>query len=298
MRRPIYEWRCDERLKTKSWGIYTPRKLELFLDKLSWQSVLSILIQKKQLIFRQFNFDPYGDHIQTCQRPSATLPAHEWIVYKLALFLRSVGHRVKTHRITSSAGDERGDIEIKDYVILTRGEVDRLPPRTLVIDVTMTHDRYGRTTQSTDGALTHRVSCTGAPQPDGALNKTARIKIRHYRQIYADMSDPIVFLPVAVSTSGRVYEDFTRLLFLHAHREGSILSGDLPVWKGENWTFGPRSTPPTSAQRRVALFPRKETPPVSPPPPICTEALDYTRGVDGEVWGIWAFSFLASFTLG
>jgi hypothetical protein len=121
-------------------------------------------------------------------------------VYKLALLLRSVGHRVKTHRITSSAGDERGDIEIKDYVILTRGGVDRLPPRTFVIDVTMTHDLYGRTTQRTDGALTHRVSST-----------------------------PIVFLPVAVSTSGRVYEDFTRLLFLHAHREGSILSGDLPV---------------------------------------------------------------------
>jgi hypothetical protein len=87
-------------------------------------------------------------------------------------------------------------------------------PRTLVMDVTMTHDRYGRTTQCTNGALTHRVSSTGAPQPDGALNKADRIKMRHYRQIYADRSDPIVFLPVVVSTSGRVYEDFTRLLFL------------------------------------------------------------------------------------
>ena len=63
---------------------------------------------------------------------------------------------------------------------------------------------------------------------DGTLNKAARMKIRHYRQIYADRPDPIVFLPITVSTSGRVYEDFARLLFLHAHREASILVGELP----------------------------------------------------------------------
>ena len=101
----------------------------------------------QQCSCRQFRFDPYGDHIQTCQRQPPALPAHECIVYKLSLLLRSVGHRVKTHRITPAAGNERGDIEIKDYVILSHGEDDRLPPRTLVMDVTMTHDRYGRTTQ-------------------------------------------------------------------------------------------------------------------------------------------------------
>jgi hypothetical protein len=95
----------------------------------------------------------------------------------------------------------------------------------------MTHDRYGRTTQHTNGALKHRVPSTGAPQPDGALNKAVRMKIRHYRQIYVDRHDPIVFLPVAVSTSGRVYEDFGRLLFLHTHRVASILAGELP----EEW---------------------------------------------------------------
>ncbi len=99
------------------------------------------------------------------------------------MFLRSVGHRVKTHRITPATGYERGDIEIQDYVFLSHGEDDRLPPRTLVMDVTMTHDRYGRTTQYTNGAITHRVPSTGDPQSDGALNKAARMKIRHYRQI-------------------------------------------------------------------------------------------------------------------
>ncbi len=95
-------------------------------------------------------------------------------------------------------------------------------------DVTMTHDHCGRTTQHTNGALTHRVSSTGAPQSDGVLNKSVRLKIRHYRQIYEDSPDPIVFLSITVSTSGRVYEDFERLFFLHSHRETSILSGELP----------------------------------------------------------------------
>jgi hypothetical protein len=92
----------------------------------------------------------------------------------------------------------------------------------------MTHDHYGRTTQYTNGTITHRVSSTGGPQNDGVLNKTVRLKIRNYRQIYVNRPDPIVFLPIAVSTSGRVYEDFARLFFLHTYREDSILVGELP----------------------------------------------------------------------
>ena len=51
---------------------------------------------------------------------------------------------------------------------------------------------------------------------------------QNYRQICADRPDTIVFLPIAVSTSGHVYEDFTRLFFLDTHREASILTGELP----------------------------------------------------------------------
>ena len=141
---------------------------------------------------------------------------------------RSVGHRVQTHKVTPVVANDRGDIEVKDYVIYPRGEDDRLPPRTLMMDVTMTHDRFGCSTQCTHGALTHRVSSTGAPQPDGALKNAASKKIRHYRQLYADKPDPVIFLPVSVNTSGHIYEDFVRLLFLHAHREASILAGELP----------------------------------------------------------------------
>ncbi len=46
-------------------------------------------------------------------------------MYRRNLLLRSVGHRLKTHRITPATGNERGDIEIKDYVILSHGEDDK-----------------------------------------------------------------------------------------------------------------------------------------------------------------------------
>ena len=72
------------------------------------------------------------------------------------------------------------------------------------------------------------VGSDGAPEPDGALKAVARAKIRHYRQLYLNRPDPIAFLPVTVDTSDRVYDDFSRLLFLYAHREVSALSNELP----------------------------------------------------------------------
>ena len=83
----------------------------------------------------------------------------------------------------TATGNEHGDIEIKDYVILlvSHGEDNGLPPHTLMMDVTITHDRHGRTTHRTNGTLTHRVSSTGAPQTDGALNNVVRIKIRNHQ---------------------------------------------------------------------------------------------------------------------
>ena len=55
-----------------------------------------------------------------------------------------------------------------------------------------------------------------------------RAKIRHYRQLYINRPEPIAFIPIAVDTAGRIYEDFSRLLFLHAHREASALVNELP----------------------------------------------------------------------
>ena len=78
------------------------------------------------------------------------------------------------------------------------------------------------------GQLTHTRRSDGAPEADGALKVVTRAKIIHYRQLYLNRPDPIVFIPVAVDTSGRIYDDFSRLLFLHAHREASTLANELP----------------------------------------------------------------------
>ncbi len=61
-----------------------------------------------------------------------------------------------------------------------------------------------------------------------ALRTVTRAKIRHYRQLYINRPDPIVFMPVEVDTTGRIYEDFSRLLFLHDHREDSTLTNEVP----------------------------------------------------------------------
>ncbi len=43
---------------------------------------------------------------------------HEWVVYEVDVLLDSVGNKVKIHKITPTTGIERGDIEIRDYVVL------------------------------------------------------------------------------------------------------------------------------------------------------------------------------------
>jgi hypothetical protein len=111
----------------------------------------------------------------------------------------------------------------------TQEQADRLhPPRTLILDFTMTHTRYGRSHVHPIGQLTNIRRSDGAPEPDGALKVVARKKIVHYRQLYIDLPEPIAFMPVAVDTSGRIYDDFLRLLFLYAHREASGLANDIP----------------------------------------------------------------------
>jgi len=92
----------------------------------------------------------------------------------------------------------------------------------------MTHTRYGRSHVHPIGQLTNIRRSDGAPEPDGALKVVARKKIIHYRQQYIDRPEPIAFMPVAVDTSGRIYDDFLRLIFLHAHRETSVLNDNIP----------------------------------------------------------------------
>ena len=65
-----------------------------------------------------FHHDAFGDHLQTCQLKSVVSQVHDWVVYRLGDILGSVGHKVKIHKVTPATGKERGDLEIKDYVVL------------------------------------------------------------------------------------------------------------------------------------------------------------------------------------
>jgi hypothetical protein len=60
-----------------------------------------------------------------------------------------------------------------------------------------------------------------------------RKKILHYRQLYLDRPEQIAFMSVSVNTSGHIYDDFLRLLFLHAHREASALAHEIPEESGQ-----------------------------------------------------------------
>jgi hypothetical protein len=157
-------------------------------------------------------------------------------VYRLVGIFGSVGHRVKIHKITPTTGKERGDLEIKDYVVLQKPleQADRLPPpRTLILDFTLTHTRYDSSHVHTTGQMTNIRRSDDAPELDGALRDVSRTKILHYRQLYLNRPDPIPFLPAAADTTGRVYDDFSRLLFLHTHREASALDNEIPEESGQ-----------------------------------------------------------------
>jgi hypothetical protein len=180
------------------------------------------------------------------------------------MFFRST--RVKIHNITPATDKERGDVEIRDYVVFQkpRDLTGCLPPpATLILDFTLTHTRFGRSQLSSLGQLTHTRRTDGAPEPDGALRTVTRAKIHHYRQLYINRPEPITFMPVTVDTAGRIYEDFSRLLFvglilakasvmrisipfdlssrrfiplpcfIRSRRASSFLLGDLP--KGHMW---------------------------------------------------------------
>ena len=172
------------------------------------------------LEFNSFSYDTFGDHLQTCQTKSVVYQVHDWVVYKMGSLLGSVGHRVKIHKITPATGKERGHIEIKDYVILQKPQTQGNhlpPPRTLIMDFTMTHVRFGCSHLHPMGQLTHSRRSDGVPDPDGSLKDTDRIKIRHYRNVYLNRPDPIAFVPLVVDTTVLLMDDFIRLLFVDTH---------------------------------------------------------------------------------
>ena len=119
----------------------------------------------QQCSFNVFSFDIFEDHLQTCQDKSAASQVHDWVTYKMGTLLGSVGHRVKIHKITPTTDNERGDLEVKDFIFLQKP-------------------------QAQDNHLPNTRSSDGAPDPDGAIKTVVMIKIRQYRNFYLHRPDP------------------------------------------------------------------------------------------------------------
>ena len=78
------------------------------------------------------------------------------------------------------------------------------PPRTLILDFTLTNTRFGRSQFHPLGQLTHTRRSDGVPEIDGVLRAVSRKKIL---QVYVDRPEPIVFMSVAVDTGDRICDD-------------------------------------------------------------------------------------------
>jgi hypothetical protein len=157
---------------------------------------------------KKFCMDFHGDHTSTCTAHSGATKAQDWMVSVLGPLFRTAGHLVRTqHGVTASAGQRRGDVEVRSYLR------DQAGSRSLVFDLSFTHDRFGSNSHvQQNGSLSH-------PQDlDGPMRVTAQRKTNAYRQTYADNQN-ISFLPAIMSTSNRMHGEFLRLLFLQAHRE-------------------------------------------------------------------------------
>ena len=130
------------------------------------------------------------------------------MVHQIADLFRTT-HKVKTQQTIKSRGHHCGDIELAGYLVNVSGPVP------LVLDLRITHDRFG---SSSDPSLNGNLHYPN--NKDRSLKEAADDKIRKYR---ADCNNnppnTVSFMTGITSTSGRLHSEFVRLLFLQDHRE-------------------------------------------------------------------------------
>ena len=73
-------------------------------------------------------------------------------------------------------------LEIKDYVILPRGEKREIPPRHIICDVTLVHDRHGKSHW----------------HPSGNLTNPREVPRRKLIRLLWQFSDQITNLPIGI----------------------------------------------------------------------------------------------------
>ena len=115
------------------------------------------------------------------------------------------GYRTARGRYVShSRGLKKGDLEIKNLNVAGTSN--------LIIDTCIVHDFHGSTADvAQHGGLRYQ-------DPNRVLNDAAVKKIEGngYRQDY--LQNNKAFLPLIISTSGRLHGEFVRLLYLLAHQ--------------------------------------------------------------------------------
>ena len=108
---------------------------------------------------------------------------------------------------------QRGDIELVAYLPHPLDE-----HMNLVMDFTATHERYGCSTKQPNQNGQLSVSLKNLDRP---LQVAAVAKIKKHRDQYNLSDSDIGFLPLVVTTSGRLHADFIRLVYLHATKEAT-----------------------------------------------------------------------------
>ena len=150
------------------------------------------------------------DHLSTCTAHSGAKKAHDWAVDQLADLFHTTD-KTKTQQVIRirSRGQHCGDIEVPGYL------ADETGPMPLVLDLRITHDRFGRSSDlSLNGNLRYPNDL------DRSLNEAVSDKIRKYRtDCNNNPPTAVSFMPAIASTSGRLHSEFIRLLFLQTHRE-------------------------------------------------------------------------------
>ena len=102
-----------------------------------------------------------------------------------------------------------GDVELTGYL------VNEVVPVSLVLDLRITHDGWGSSSDPSINGHLHYPN-----DIDRSLNETDTVKIRKYDADYNNNPpSSVAFMPIIVSTSGRLHSEFVWLLFLQAHRE-------------------------------------------------------------------------------
>ena len=146
------------------------------------------------------------------------------MVVALGPLFRTAGHTVRTqYGVTASAGQRRGDVEIRRYLR------DQDGSRSLVFDLSIAHDRFGSSSHvQQNGTLSN-------PQDlDGPLRVAAQRKINAYRQQYAENKN--IFFPRDHEHPPACTASFC-VFFFYRETEAHFTAAGMPSQRNQSDSF-------------------------------------------------------------